>query len=236
MVGMTADAQTVVRTMSEQHVPVSFDAGVRRPHLSFLGHPARGGLAARTVASAPTALRTGPSRAAAINLLQKALAAVDMRLVHCLNAPSTAKKPGPLQVELALLSRLDRSLRAQLQAVADDVVLCDSMAEFAEGVHSVLTSLDGTEAVRAACLLTFLRDLLSELVAHKSAKAAPLKHKMLRSKTLLQQANASRGVLHSRQVTQVMQSTCALFTDVSAELERLCPRPNGGMLQQLLGS
>ncbi len=218
--------------MTESLVPNCFDAGrkatavvmsPRSPHL-------RVGMAARAAAAAPTALRTGPSRAAAGAMLQKALAAVDMRLVNALCSLPNDSRNNVARVEVALLARLDRSLRGHLDALAADVVLCDSLAEFAESVHAVLQDLETGEAPRYSRLLAFLREMLSEVVAHKSAQVQPLKQKLNRSRAMLAQASLGGG----NHLWQVMQSTCLLYNELFAELERLCPRGRSVMLDELL--
>jgi hypothetical protein len=204
-------------------------AGLQLP--AGLGHPS---------STLPTpGLRTGPSRRMTEAVLQRALAAVDTRLVAQLGqmpagaGPAAHKPlPGDARLELAWLLRADRMLRHQLSSLSDDVVLCDSQAELADGVQAALVDLGGELAQRSGRLLSFLRELLSELAALHSAQVGDLKLRLQRLRQALDQQN--RGALGPpRGLPQLMLHAAKLHYDLCLEMERLAPRPPQALLDQV---
>ncbi len=189
-------------------------------------------------ATAPYAVRNAPSRRATAALLQRALAAVDTRLVAQLSQlPVADPKPkgdalsGEARLELACLLRADRMLRHGLQSLSDDVVLCDSQAELAEGIQAMLVDLEGDAPQRSLRLLAFLRELLSELSALQSKQAGSLKLRLQRLRSAVEAKPGSAGA--ARQLPTLMHNAARLFGEVNNELERLCPRPTLGFLEQM---
>lgn len=185
------------------------------------------GLAARTAGGASSGMRTGPSRSAAAAAVSRTLAAVDARIVGVMAQEDSVVDKSP-RVELALLANLRRSLHGQATVMADDVVLCDSVAEFADAVPPLLADLQAGGKRRLKRLVDYSRELLAQLTA-LGGPAAEIKPQVVKVRALIDQL-ADDITAADAKLKPASQETLALYKRVCDELERRSPRPSSSML------
>lgn len=113
-----------------------------------------------------TARVGGPTPATASTALERALTAVDTRLMSLLSRPRGALDREGNRIELGLLAQLRRSLEQQLADLPTDTILLASVIEYADEANNVLTELISGGSARARRLLEHNRELLAQLVAH----------------------------------------------------------------------
>ena len=185
------------------------------------------GLAARTAGGVSTGMRTGPSRSAAAAAVTRTLAAVDARIVGVLSQEESGGDLSP-RLELALLANLRRSLHGQATVMADDVVLCDSVVEFADGVPPLLADLQAGGKRRLRRLVNYSRELLAQLLA-LGGPAADIKPQVVKVRALVEQL-PDETTAPDVKLKPASQETLALYKRVCDELERRSPRPSSSML------
>ncbi len=162
----------------------------------------------------------GPSSAMAQATLNRALGAVDQRVVGVL---SMSLPRDEARLELAALRRLRRSLDEHMQSIPEDVVLVQTLVEHADDAIAVVTDLEGGGQSRARRLLEYTRELVSQVTA-LGGNAAGMKESIQRSRAQNEQGNTAQAV----------SDAVSLFTRLQTELARRSPTQASTMLDELV--
>ncbi len=197
-----------------------------RPAVSIRGRiPARAplGLAARTAGNARVNVRASGSNIGAIT--QRMVSAINARIVEVLSQDASEVEREQARVEVALLVKLHRGFEMQTQSAQEDVVLCDSLLEFADAVPAILADLEAGGTRRLRRLLEYNRELLSQLCAFGGTAAG--------FKPRIEQARAWIACDDASKFDPAAREAVALYVHLSGELERHCPRARGNLFDEL---
>ena len=190
-------------------------------------------LATRTANGA----KSGPSPAAASKVIHRMLALVDTRLVGLLAVayPDQARDD-EARMELTLLWRLDRTLRAHLSQLERDVVICNALIEFAYTIPPIIADLGAGGARRCQRFLDLSRELLTELVVLGAAAKnhrqtlAMARHQMAQLDTPPLAAGHTRDAARAAALPAALAQAVALCTTLHAELDAHSPRRQESLL------
>lgn len=204
------------------------------PHKAASIHPSRthtksrepsiGSLAARTAGGARNNLRLGHTSLASI--VQRMRQAINARIVEVLCQEASDVEREQARVEIALLIKLHRGFGTPMHHAQEDVVLCDTLVEFAESVPAILADLQSGGAPRLRRLLEFNRQLLSELCA-LGGKSAAFKPRIEQARALI---NTSGD---SSQYIPAAQEAVDIYAHLCCELDRHCPRAKANLFDEL---
>lgn len=203
-----------------------------------LGHPLpaeRGAAAAPQTRATRRSVGTSPSRPtvtahAAMSQTMRTLSAVDSRLVALLDEAVDDVQRRRVYVEAALLVRLRRTMLGQLEAQPSDVVFCESVVEYAERSGEVLLDLEVGGVRRCLRLISFLRELTSEITA-LGGNSSSLKQQVLQIKTL---ASKSGGEFSAEVAEMIDQEIRDCFVRIQQVLESCCSRRRKSWLDEVV--
>lgn len=183
--------------------------------------------APRTGVPGISPIQNRPGRAAQsmAMTLSRMLSAVESRIVTVMAQAEAPAERQEARLELGLLVRMRNGLQGQSSA-QEDAVLAESLVEFAETVQQTLADLEAGGTRRVRRLLEFDRELLSELAAF-GGSAAPHKAAWQKARDMLKQDNEAY-------VQHATREALTLYTRLTGELDRRCPRGRGTLLDEML--
>lgn len=181
--------------------------------------------APRTAVPAVSSMQVrGRAQSMAITL-SRMLGAVESRIVTVMAHAAAPAERQEARLELGLLVRIRNGLQGQTGA-QEDAVLSESLVEFAESVQQTLADLEAGGTRRVRRLLAFDRELLSELAAF-GGSAQPHKAAWQKACDMLAQGQEAY-------VEHATREALNLYTRLTGELDRRCPRSRGTLLDEML--